>query len=78
MTELQCPRCGTRMEEGHVPDAAHFGMLTRAVWHAGAPEFRGSGLDIRPRTHGYRMEAWRCEGCGLVEFYAREAVRRLS
>src|SRR5438067_10706606 len=35
--ELQCPKCGKRMEPGYVLDVTH-GAMTQSSWIEGAPE----------------------------------------
>ena len=71
---VHCPDCNRSMEEGFVPDAT-YGAYLQNHWHAGAPEkstFFGLETGTKVvRTDMLPMSAWRCEGCGLVRFYAR-------
>lgn len=74
MTELSCSDCGSRMEEGFIPDMAH-GMVMRLVWHRGPAEkatFFGMATDaVRFRKQKTLiMTALRCTKCGLLKFYA--------
>jgi predicted nucleic-acid-binding Zn-ribbon protein len=66
----RCPKCQKTMERGHVPDVGH-GQVVVPGWTQGAPErqrFFG-GIKYRPKEQ-LPLSAFRCPGCGYVEFYA--------
>ena len=66
----RCPKCQKTMERGHVPDVAH-GRVLQTSWSRGAPEpqrFFG-GIKLRTKEQ-VPLTAFRCPGCGYVEFYA--------
>jgi hypothetical protein len=67
-----CPKCDKIMDRGHVPDALDHASSVLARWTPGAPEERRffGGLKVRP-DYGVPLAAYRCPGCGYVEFYAR-------
>lgn len=66
-----CPKCGKRMEQGHVPDAGHHSLMKPSTWVAGWPKKSWWGGFKQPaREDCVPLIALRCEGCGFVEFYA--------
>jgi ribosomal protein S27AE len=71
-----CPKCGTFMNRGHMPDYANGDVIVfRAVWAPGDPEprrFYLSGIKADPDNQ-IPLTAYRCSACGFVEFYARPA-----
>src|SRR4051812_44116186 len=70
VSELKCPKCGGRMEEGYVPDYA-YGMVLRPSWFPGAPEIsRWYGLKTKGRP-SFPILTFSCVGCGYLESYAR-------
>ncbi len=72
--KLQCPDCGTEMEEGFIPDWTQGGVL-QTCWHRGTAEsktFLGmqmGGVKYDP-TNMMPVTACRCTSCGLLKFYA--------
>jgi len=66
----RCPKCQKTMECGHVPDVGH-GQAVVTSWAPGAPERRPfwGGIKYRPKEY-VPLKAFRCTGCGYVEFYA--------
>lgn len=70
MSEAKCPKCGGEMQQGFVPDCTYGGPLT-GRWFPGPPR-RGwlaeiTALNLRS---GIPIGAFRCAGCGYLEFYA--------
>ena len=72
-----CSKCDLEMRPGFVPDLIYAGVRA-TVWHPGAPTKR-KGLaklvygsqDIEYEAgRVLALEAWRCYGCGRVEFFA--------
>ena len=66
----RCPKCQKTMELGHVPDVGDSQILP-VSWSPGAPQrqrFFG-GIKYRPKEQ-IPLAAFRCPGCGYVEFYA--------
>ena len=69
----QCPKCGTSMDRGHIPDAAH-GMVLELSWAPGEPETRRFVGGIKYHADELiPFRGYRCPSCGYVEFYARPA-----
>jgi len=69
----QCPKCERPMDRGHVPDLAHGSVLT-AGWAPGEPVPRRFVGGIKyDRDEVIPFTAYRCPGCGFVEFYASPA-----
>ena len=74
--KLQCPDCGTEMEEGFIPDATH-GPVWQTCWHRGTAESKtllgmqtGTGINY-DLTNMMPVTACRCTSCGLLKFYAK-------
>lgn len=70
MTEPNCPRCQSPMQEGLVPDRA-VGSKKLPEWHPGPAGKTLFGELRPPEGDGYPVIAYRCTGCGLLEWYAR-------
>jgi len=76
---MKCPRCEGEMTEGFILDADHTGApmapatwFTQAKWVAGKPESSvWTGVKWSDKE-AFRISAWRCVGCGLVELHALE------
>ena len=66
--QLQCPKCGQQMQEGFVPEASQ-SRAGGVRWVSGQPEVSYFGLSLRGREV-IEIQAFRCAGCGYVEFYA--------
>jgi hypothetical protein len=82
MTEKpKCSKCGEEMVDGFILDADHTANLpaigtavwfTQARWVAGKPEGSlGSGIKWSDKE-AYRIAAYRCPSCGLLELHAME------
>jgi len=70
----RCPKCDRVMERGHLPVALAHTSGVLAKWTPGVPEERRllGGIKIHAES-GIPLAAYRCPGCGYVEFYARPA-----
>lgn len=66
-----CPRCDAPMQDGFL---APKNAVNRAVlpvdWHSG-PSRWSVWWGSRPGRVNYPVQAFRCDGCGRLEFYAR-------
>lgn len=66
----KCSKCSGEMEIGFLPDRS-YAVVLPAVWVAGFPERKWiGGLKVTDRP-AYRVETWRCKGCGNLESYAQ-------
>jgi hypothetical protein len=59
-----CPKCKGKMEQGFIPVES-----MQAVWKKGAEPRKGLFPLIRT-SQEFPVEAYRCEECGFLEFYA--------
>ncbi len=71
-----CPKCGSPMELGYIPDYAH-GAVLLGRWIRGRPKpgFLSSLDRLRiwpPSARTVPIGVYRCQSCGYLEFYARE------
>ena len=58
----------------HLPDALDHASFVLAKWAPGVPEERRFLFGIKVHADdGIPLAAYRCPGCGYVEFYARPA-----
>ena len=72
-----CAKCDLEMRPGYVPEWIDHGV-TAAVWHPTlAPKPKGLARAIfgspsveYEEQRVLALEAWRCYGCGRVEFFA--------
>ena len=68
--ELWCPSCEGPLEQGFVCERGHYNGKMQQVWVEGEPEESfWSGLKTSGRDARY-VSAYRCSGCGRLEFYA--------
>ena len=79
--KLQCPDCGTEMEQGFIPDATQ-GAVVQTCWHQGTAESKtflgietGTGIKY-DRTNMMPVTACRCTRCGLLKFYAKPKAEK--
>jgi hypothetical protein len=78
MSGKDCPGCGGAMAEGFLVDtidvAAFNTYATPSDWVKGKPQegFLG-GTKTWDKEH-HRVVAYRCERCGLLQFYAPGAT----
>lgn len=71
---VTCPKCGSAMDRGYMPDTTHGAATVQASWTPGEPEqIRFLGIDggIRKKPdESIRVVAYRCIKCAFVELYA--------
>lgn len=74
--KLECRACGSQMEKGWIADMVDGGGLA-LKWRPGEVRFHDKGSLLMPQRPvapaGRRLPevlAWRCESCGLLEFFA--------
>jgi predicted RNA-binding Zn-ribbon protein involved in translation (DUF1610 family) len=68
----RCRNCGAQMLQG-VATHAYAGESARSsrlLWLAGEIRRGWLGIFLMPKGRPYEMVAFRCPGCGLVEFYS--------
>jgi hypothetical protein len=64
--DLKCPKCQGEMVQGFIPDRAIV-----SSWVEGKPKKSFWGvLKNLPPAGGMPLGAFRCKGCGYLEFYA--------
>jgi hypothetical protein len=70
----RCPKCDKIMDRGHLPDALDHASSVLAKWAPGVPEERRflGGIKVHA-DDDIPLVAYRCPGCGYVEFYAQPA-----
>ena len=69
MSERICPKCGSQMAHGFLPDSTAGAFLVGA-WHEGTPQkalWRRTKVDFH---EGIPIGAFRCVECGFLELYA--------
>jgi hypothetical protein len=67
--KVQCPKCNGEMAQGFVPDYYQSGIFVGS-WHPGHPKksfWKGTKAS---EAEGLPIGAFRCQNCGLLEFYA--------
>ena len=65
----ECAKCGRPMEPGFVVDHGH-GETHQGTWVEGAPVHSiWTGIKLRGKER-LPVTAYRCPGCGYLEFYA--------
>lgn len=70
MSHKTCPQCRGTMEEGFLVDRGHYDYVKPSDWIEGTPE---TSFWTGTKTKGkerHPVVAWRCESCGLLQFYA--------
>jgi Domain of unknown function (DUF6487) len=70
--EKQCGKCGSRLEEGFIPDYGHLQIVQPVTWVEGKPQnsiWVGTRIGDRRQLD---VAAYRCTSCGCIEFYALE------
>lgn len=72
--EIECSKCGGEMQRGFLYDRGHMEYNTQQVWVEGDPEetFWSGGVKTSGRN-AYSVGAYRCGGCGFLDFYATES-----
>jgi hypothetical protein len=70
--DVGCAKCGQAMEEGFMPDFAHYQLVRPVTWVEGKPDHSfWTGTSIGDKRQ-LNVTAYRCTACGYLEFYARE------
>lgn len=74
---INCPDCGSRMEEGYVYDRGHYDAGHVETWVEGEPERSfWAGLKTSDRAQ-FSVRTFRCSNCGLLKSYAdRDAKKK--
>ena len=68
-----CPKCGGTTSEGFLVDQGDYGMNYQARWHRGSPQKAWwGGLKVR-KADLIPVETYRCNRCGFLEQYAKDA-----
>ena len=66
----QCPKCAKPMVRGFLPDSTYGSYQMVGLWYEGTPvPSLWTGTKVPP-TGGQPIGAFRCGGCGFLEFYA--------
>ena len=67
--KLPCTKCKGEMVQGFVPDYSQSVALIGG-WHAGQPKKSFWTRTKAPLAEGIPIGAFRCQKCGLLEFYS--------
>ena len=70
--ELKCPKCQSALVQGFIPDYAPNNAKYVSSWVEGQPQKSWWEWTKVPFGGGVPIAAFRCEGCGYLEFYADE------
>lgn len=67
---VYCVKCQAAMEPGFIADVT-YGQVLQTAWSPGIPQMRRfiGGIKLKPKGQ-VPLTAYRCAGCGYVEFYA--------
>jgi hypothetical protein len=68
-TQLKCPKCSGRMEQGFVPDNT-YGARLISHWVPGAPQKSFWVGTKAPDANVIPIGVFRCSACGFLEQYA--------
>ena len=68
--EIICPKCNLSMDRGYIPATSE--SYGRSKWAPGAPTRGLFGAIVAP-SQTTPIAAFRCKGCGLLQFYAIDA-----
>lgn len=71
MKVRRCPKCEGRMEIGFPVDAGR-NAVHPGQWADGEPTYWFLRVLRMKGRRRYRVDAWRCTSCGLLESYATE------
>lgn len=69
MSEVRCPKCKGEMVQGFIPDHTYGAHLVGS-WHEGQPKKSFWVRTKAPIAGGIPIGAFRCAGCGYLEFYS--------
>ena len=74
--KIRCPKCGEEMAEGFILDDTHaHANFIQARWVEGKPvPSRNSGIKWNDKE-AYKIAAYRCPSCGLLELHAIEPTK---
>ena len=67
--QVKCPKCEGDMAKGFVLDYAQSAVVV-PTWHEGSPKKSFWRITSMPESRGIPIAAFRCSGCGFVEFYS--------
>ena len=68
-SDPKCPKCQGKMIQGFIPDYAE-GAKFVTSWVDGHPKSSAWAYTKVPLGGGIPVAAFRCQGCGFLEFYA--------
>jgi len=68
---ISCPKCNGDMAQGFIPDFS-YGTCHVGSWHEGQPKKSVWTGTKAPVSGGIPIGAFRCKGCGYLEFYSNE------
>src|SRR6267154_823148 len=68
-SQMKCQKCEGNMVQGFVPDRTYGGILVEG-WYRGQPKKSFWRHTKAPRNQSVPIGAFRCQGCGYLEFYA--------
>jgi hypothetical protein len=68
---MDCPKCGSEMEEGFIKDEG-YGTVHASKWVEGPPEksYWTGSMKTRGKQQ-VQVRSYRCSRCGYLESYAR-------
>ncbi len=69
--QLQCPRCGSAMEEGYFLDHS-VGGVGQQRWGKGTPERSFAHGTVPSSGVRFIVTTYRCCECGFLEAYAED------
>ena len=70
--DLKCPKCQSEMVQGFIPDSGSANAKYLISWVEGHPKKSYWTYTKVPVGGGTPIAAFRCKGCGYLEFYADE------
>lgn len=70
----QCPKCGGEMVRGFIPDYSQAAVLVGS-WQEGQPKKSFWTRTKVSYAEGIPIGAFRCRGCGFLEFYADSSFK---
>jgi len=70
--DLKCPKCQSEMIQGFILDFAPPHSKFVSAWVEGPPKRSWVEWTKVPLGGGTPIAAFRCKGCGYLEFYADE------
>ena len=70
--ELKCPKCQGEMVQGFIPDYSAGYSKYVSSWVEGQPKRSYFEYTKVPVGGGIPVAAFRCKGCGYLEFYSDE------